>query len=412
MAAIVNERDLILQATAPRLEPISLPNNIEIDIDSVLGAGALAKLDFVDANTQVKNLGDLAFADVILANQIGAGTLPVGVIYAGNINANNITSGTLTGRTVRTAASGTRVEMESTTNTLDVYIGTTKYITIGGGVGNGYISIDKLSGLTPGINCDVSGGAAGIWARTSGSASSSRAIYATSTGAASALDAESSGTGVAIGARGTSTSQSTNHAIRGQSSRGTGSSGVVGAATGWAFVAESGGYGPFTGGHDCLVPNGFVAEPGDILIDDYVVRSRGVSDTIMTAYLSSEIEQAGAIGVLEQVIGPLSGYKPPALITGMDPETGLPYMSAEWVIYGDTHTAVIINSVGEGLINVCGRNGNLSKGDLIVCSDMPGKGQKQDDGIIRNTTVARSRVDVTFDYPDEVKLVPCIYLCG
>lgn len=410
MAAIVNERDLILQATVPRLEPISLPNNVEIDIDSVLGAGALAKLDFVDANTQVMNLGDLAYADTILANQIGAGTLPVGVIYAGDINANNITSGTLTGRTVRTSATNTRVEMSSATNTLDVYISGTQHIKIGGSVGNGYISVDKGPGVTPGIFVSSTAGAAGIYSTISGGGTS--AISGHSSAAATAVSASSSGTEVALSARGISTTSSTNHAIRAQSDRGTGSSGIVGAATGHAFVAELGTISPFTGSHDGLVPNGFVGDPGDILIDGELVRARSVADAILTAELSSEANQVGAIGVLDSIIGPLSGYKPPALITGMDPETGLPYMSAEWVIYCDTHTAVIINSVGEGLINVCGRNGNLSKGDLIVCSDLPGKGQKQDDGIIRNTTVARSRVDVIFDYPDEVKLVPCIYLCG
>lgn len=95
MAAIVNERDLILQATTPRLVPVALPENVEVDIDSVIGAGELAKLDFVNAETQVTNLGDLALVDVLLANQIGAGTLPVGVIYAGTIQANQIGSGTL-----------------------------------------------------------------------------------------------------------------------------------------------------------------------------------------------------------------------------------------------------------------------------------------------------------------------------
>lgn len=92
MAAIVNDRDVLLQAAPVRILPVSLPDNISIDVDNVLGAGALAKLDFVDAETQVTNLGDLAYADTILANQIGAGELPVGVIYAGDIKADQIDS--------------------------------------------------------------------------------------------------------------------------------------------------------------------------------------------------------------------------------------------------------------------------------------------------------------------------------
>ena len=88
---------------------------------NVTGLGALALLNKVDLNTQtvgalngqtqVTNLGSLAYANAIAANQIGAGTLAAGVVYAGTINADNITSGTITGRKIRTATSGPRVEI-------------------------------------------------------------------------------------------------------------------------------------------------------------------------------------------------------------------------------------------------------------------------------------------------------------
>ena len=88
---------------------------------NVTGLGALALLNKVDLNTQtvgalngqtqVTNLGSLAYANAIAANQIGAGTLAAGVIYAGTINADNITSGTITGRKIITATSGPRVEV-------------------------------------------------------------------------------------------------------------------------------------------------------------------------------------------------------------------------------------------------------------------------------------------------------------
>lgn len=423
MAAIVNERDLILQATAPRLEPISLPNNVEIDIDNVLGAGALAKLDFVDANTQVTNLGDLAYADTILANQIGAGTLPVGVVYAGEINADQVNAGTFTGLTFRTTAStsGEQVVISHATNDIRVRVGGTVRVRLGGDGTNGYLTINKGAVLTPGIYAESTGGAAAIYATTSGG---TEAIGGNASGGAVGVAGHASGTGpgvrasnsdngVALDARAISSSSGStaNHGIRGQNTR-LGTSGLVGASNGYAFYDEAGGYGPFTGAHDAVVPNGFVAAPGDIMVDGEIVRTRGVSDVLMTAALSAASEQQGAIGVLVGIIGPMSEVRPAAMMEGIDPETGLPCMCDEWEEYADTHQVVKINAVGEGLINVCGRNGNLSKGDLIVCSDMPGKGQKQDDGIIRNTTVARSRVDVIFDYPDEVKLVPCIYLCG
>jgi hypothetical protein len=71
-----------------------------------------------------------------------------------------------------------------------------------------------------------------------------------------------------------------------------------------------------------------------------------------------------------------------------------------------------MNAVGEGAVNVCGENGDIQAGDLIVTSSIPGKGMKQDDDIIRSYTVAKARDNVTFTTPDEVKMIACIYLCG
>ena len=74
---------------------------------NITGLGALALLNTVNLNTQtvgalngqtqVTNLGTLAYANAIAANQIGAGTLAAGVIYAGTINADKITGNTITG---------------------------------------------------------------------------------------------------------------------------------------------------------------------------------------------------------------------------------------------------------------------------------------------------------------------------
>lgn len=98
---------------------------------NVSGLGALALLNKVDLNTQtvgalngqtqVTNLGSLAYANAIAANQIGAGTLAAGVIYAGTINAEkinagsfsgkNFSGGVFTGSVFRTGASGERLEL-------------------------------------------------------------------------------------------------------------------------------------------------------------------------------------------------------------------------------------------------------------------------------------------------------------
>lgn len=58
---------------------------------------------------------------------------------------------------------------------------------------------------------------------------------------------------------------------------------------------------------------------------------------------------------------------------------------------------VIVNSVGEGGIWVCDKNGSFKNGDLIVCSDLCGYGMKQDDDIVRSYTVAKITCDCDFN---------------
>jgi hypothetical protein len=73
---------------------------------------------------------------------------------------------------------------------------------------------------------------------------------------------------------------------------------------------------------------------------------------------------------------------------------------------------LVMNSLGEGLINVCGEAGNIVPGDLITTSSMAGKGCKQSDGLIRNYTVAKAREPATFTNPSQTRQIACIYLCG
>jgi hypothetical protein len=104
----------------------------QLSSSNVSGLGALALLNTVNLNTQttgalngqtqVTNLGNLAYANSIAANQIGAGTLAAGVIYAGTINADNITSGTITGRKIMTATRGPRVEVATGTKSGEIEI--------------------------------------------------------------------------------------------------------------------------------------------------------------------------------------------------------------------------------------------------------------------------------------------------
>jgi hypothetical protein len=62
---------------------------------------------------------------------------------------------------------------------------------------------------------------------------------------------------------------------------------------------------------------------------------------------------------------------------------------------GDTR--VYINSVGEGAIWVVNTNGSLESGDYITTSNIVGYGQKQDDDVLHNFTVAKITMDCDFE---------------
>tara|TARA_B100001939_G_scaffold318549_1_gene306052 strand:- start:813 stop:3896 length:3084 start_codon:yes stop_codon:yes gene_type:complete len=57
----------------------------------------------------------------------------------------------------------------------------------------------------------------------------------------------------------------------------------------------------------------------------------------------------------------------------------------------------VVNSLGEGAIWVVNTNGNLEAGDYITTSNVTGYGQKQDDDILRNYTVAKITMDCNFN---------------
>jgi hypothetical protein len=62
---------------------------------------------------------------------------------------------------------------------------------------------------------------------------------------------------------------------------------------------------------------------------------------------------------------------------------------------GDTR--VYINSVGEGAIWVSNIGGSLESGDYITTSNVAGYGQKQDDDVLHNYTVAKITMDCDFE---------------
>jgi len=108
--------------------------------------------------------------------------------------------------------------------------------------------------------------------------------------------------------------------------------------------------------------------------------------------------------------------------TGSDPEelTYGGYHAAENIGAGET--ALVVNSIGEGLVWVTDKNGELQSGDYICSTIVPGLGGKQADDLLHNYTVAKcvetidwSSVTDTIDHDGvtyKKYLVACTYNCG
>lgn len=180
---------------------VNLTNQVtgQLANGNVSGLGALALLNVVNLNTQtvgalngqtqVTNLGDLAYANAIAANQIGAGQLAAGVIYAGYITAEQVNAGILTGRQIRTAASGARIEI----------------IPVGSGSSPEIIATD---GTTTKFRVSPDSGPQVVWGRatnnqygvrgTSTAANSGAGVLGESNNTDAAIYAYNSGTGVGL----------------------------------------------------------------------------------------------------------------------------------------------------------------------------------------------------------------------
>ena len=162
-------------------------------------------------------------------------------------------------------------------------------------------------------------------------------------------------------------------------------------------------------------------EAGDIVRDVQVLVRRNLSNTLCEVALCDAPNQA-AVGVVCQMPKALDMVHtlPAAMIEHRIRRPGEGNLSEgetivqcpEWYDLRLTHDAITINALGEGQINVCGLGGNLMPGDLITTSALPGKGQRQSDDVVRASSVAKCREAVTFDFPEQVRLVACIYLCG
>jgi hypothetical protein len=85
---------------------------------------------------------------------------------------------------------------------------------------------------------------------------------------------------------------------------------------------------------------------------------------------------------------------------------------------------LIVNSIGEGGICVSNTNGNIENGDYLQSSDLLGYGEKQDDDLLHNYTIAKATIDCNFELDSpyyqcheiengvRVAFIACTYHCG
>lgn len=334
---------------------------------------------------------------------ITAGTLSAAVSYLGYIEAEQINVGTLTGFTVRTSSGSSRVEMTGSNNQLRVYYQGSHVGTVGMGASLGRIFWgSNNSGFLPTAEFENASGAA-VEARSGGS----WAIWAESDGAISGAvfaEAQSSsapaidGVGQWVGVRGT----------------GITSAGVIGDGPTFDFYAVgSGAYGPFTGAHDAMLPHDEEAnlEPGDIVYDAVIIARGGMSSTLAEVRRTTAPREARASGVFTGRVTSLTPNTAPSCLIMEDGEEKV-WRRPEYADLKDRYGHTAINALGDGVINVCGENGDIAPGDWITSSSRPGKGMRQSDDVYHSYTVAKAREAAVFTSPDEVKQIACYYAFG
>ena len=170
--------------------------------------------------------------------------------------------------------------------------------------------------------------------------------------------------------------------------------------TGYLLAAGSDGRVNFTGQHRTFIKDVPFMEAGDLegLIvsadnNKYIKMSGGIEagSNAITTNESLPVVSLSTIVNDKKCFGVISASE--------DPETRQEvhgnFVSDQEKELGDTR--VYINSVGEGAIWVVNTAGPLESGDYITTSNVAGYGQRQDDDVLHNYTVAKITMDCDFD---------------
>ena len=190
-------------------------------------------------------------------------------------------------------------------------------------------------------------------------------------------------------------------------------------------------YNTFTGFHRCYVEDELCNDDNiDIFKNDFVGRI-----VISTGKIKTDASRKKIIeNQLEETPDEYEWYsledKEGITIEDALPKVQLSRIRKDKRVYGvlgdpnrgtNNNGRIIVNGCGEGAICVCNRNGNIENGDYIQTSDILGYGEKQDDDLLHNYTVAKAVMDCTFELDSpyyqceeladgtRVAIIACVY---
>ena len=180
----------------------------------------------------------------------------------------------------------------------------------------------------------------------------------------------------------------------------------------------------FTGQHFCMPSTGqitdYIDHIGKIVSStgEYInhasqenLNSPNINEALPKVKLTDETNDKKVFGVISDTEDPNEGSRTSTIGAFSSVQT-------------KQDDRLIVNSIGEGGIWVSNYNGNLVNGDYITTSPIQGVGQKQNDDLLHNYTVAKITQDCDFDNttdlvscqaPDgtyQMKFVGCTYHCG
>ena len=166
----------------------------------------------------------------------------------------------------------------------------------------------------------------------------------------------------------------------------------IGSSKGFLDSSTNAGKIDFTGQHRSIMNNNITENSVGLIISStgkYVNLDNTLNSNINESLPICEITSTDND---KKVFGVLSDKE--------DTETTRNYSAGNWgSVYTKQNTneqRIYINSLGEGAIWVCNKNGNIDNGDYIASCTVPGYGVKQADDLLHNYTVAKLTCDCNF----------------